>query len=93
MKQAEKVDKIYYALYGVNGDEGMLARGQKRDAKIDALFKKWDDFAANRAATCPINNKEIADKVAVRLKITNAIRYVISLAGWATLITKLMGLW
>jgi hypothetical protein len=93
MKQSEKIDKIFYAVFGMNGEDGLVKQLNKTNSKLDAYFRQFDEFKQTRGETCPINNKELADRVALKLRISNTVRYIISLAGWATLITKLIGWW
>ncbi len=86
MKQAEKIDKIYYAIFGMNGTDGIMKRQDRTDSKLDALFRKWDDFVLTRAQTCPVTRTRTD-------RIKQYIGWALQIAGWATLITKLAGLW
>lgn len=86
MRQAEKIDRIFYAIFGMNGDDGLLKRSSKTESKVDALFNKWDTFIASRANTCPRYNKN-------RETRNRVIAYVLQAAAWATLLTKMIGWW
>ena len=84
MKQADKIDKIYFAIFGMNGKDGLLRQQNKMEDKMDAYFKKLDDFLLTRKLTCPValDRKLTAGKV---------VTYVLMAATWATLILKLLG--
>ena len=53
MKQAEKIDKIFYAVFGTNGGDGLVKRLSSLENKMDGLFKRWD----NREDTCGIGEE------------------------------------
>jgi hypothetical protein len=90
MKQCEKIDKLYYATFGYNGDNnGMLKKQDKMSDQITALFKKWDEFILNRGATCP----HVQEGQSKSVKIDRAITRIAGLVALATFITKMIGLW
>jgi hypothetical protein len=90
MKQAEKIDKIYYAVFGYNGDNnGLIRKQDKMSEQIAALFKKWDEFILNRGATCP----QVQEGQSKSVKIDRAITRIAGLVALASFITKIMGLW
>lgn len=87
----DKIDKIFYAMFGTNGDGGLIGREQKTGMKIDALhsriddyMKKFDDYILTRQQTCPWKAKNMA-------MIKQLIGWILGSAGMITIILKLFG--
>lgn len=82
LKQSEKIDKMYYAIFGMNGADGLLRKMDATEAKVDGMHKKFDLFLESRLLTCPLRNDQQA-------KVRRTVAWIIALAGWAALMLKL----
>ena len=82
LKQSEMINKMYYAMFGMNGSDGVLRKLDMTEAKVDGMHKKFDLFLESRFLTCPLRNDNQA-------KIRRAVAWIIAAAGWATLMLKL----
>ena len=54
----ETVDKIYYAVWGTNGDDGMKHDVEEGKQETKELRTKVDDFMLHREETCPIQRRQ-----------------------------------
>ena len=56
--QRETLDKIYYAIWGTNGDDGMKHDVEEDKKETKVLRKKVDDFILHREETCPVQKRQ-----------------------------------
>jgi len=82
LTQSEMLNKMYYALFGLNGSDGVVKKVAMTEVKVDGLHEKFSLFLESRLLTCPLRNDQQA-------KIRRIVAWVIAAAGWAALMLKL----
>lgn len=86
LELASKVDKLYWSIFGMNGDPGLLERERKLTDKVDAMHRRLDDSSIKLDSILKASNDR-------RFRADKIVGWILQAAAWAALLTHLAGLW
>ncbi len=83
LKQSEMINKMYYALFGINGSDGVIKKVAMTEEKVDGIHRKFDLFIESRFDTCPLRNDQQA-------KNRRRFTWFLAAAGWISIMIVLL---